>query len=172
MCVIVRPPPYHPPNPSRLSSASRLWDTGVVGGAAGTGGGAAGAQEFAKGLVDPGFRYGEEVGDPVLFQNSAERESVSLQGVSGASTTAFSGDVARFGPRPVPKSGARMMGPTEKPVSKPVSSLAIAGERPRAQNRPNPPISSAGPVARQRRAHRRTPLPVAEPLKRLHDISL
>ena len=172
MCVIVRPAPAPPPQP--LSSFLGFSPLGYRRG--GRGGRnrrrSSGGSGVCQGAGRPGVPVWEEVGDPVLFQNSAERESVSLQGVSGASTTAFSGDVARFGPRPVPKSGARMMGPTEKPVSKPVSSLASAGERPRAQNRPNPPISSAGPVARQRRAHRRTPLPVAESLKRLHDISL
>ncbi len=101
-----------------------------------------GEHEYGVGYPQEPELLVEHLPEPVLFQNSAERESVSLQGVSGASTTAFSGDVARFGPRPVPKSGARMMGPTEKPVTQPVSSPTSAGERPRAQNRPKPLFSA------------------------------
>ena len=40
--------------------------------------------------------------DPVLFQNPAECESLSLQAVWAASDTAFLVEVARFGTRLIP----------------------------------------------------------------------
>ncbi len=52
--------------------------------------------------------------DPVLFQNSAERESVSLQRFRVALATSISVDVACFGPHPVSKARAQMVAPVRK----------------------------------------------------------
>ena len=55
---------------------------------------------------------------PVLFQDSAARESVKLAGVSVASDTSFSVDVSRFGPRAVNAIPKGVPEPASGPVAR------------------------------------------------------